>query len=127
MTKKPPAPSDTADKFMLRLPDGMRDRLKEEAAKNKRSLNAEIVARLDESFEIAKTLPVVSGALDSLEDSIRQNREMVDVSRAVLTEVKGLRAVIRYLAESEDQPDAELKDLLKTMVKSAPGPEGEGQ
>lgn len=117
MTKKPPAPSDTADKFMLRMPDGMRDRLKDEAAKNKRSLNAEIVSRLDDSFEVSKALPMVGGALDSLEDSIKQNREMVDVSRAVLSEVKGLRAVIRYLAESEDQPDAELKSLLRTMVK----------
>lgn len=34
------------DKFMLRLPDGMRDALKECAAENNRSLNAEIVARL---------------------------------------------------------------------------------
>lgn len=35
-----------SDKFMLRLPEGMRDRLKHEAANNNRSLNAEIVARL---------------------------------------------------------------------------------
>lgn len=32
---------------MLRFPDGMRDRLKDEAAKHKRSLNAEIIARLE--------------------------------------------------------------------------------
>ncbi len=35
-----------SDKFMLRLPDGMRDQLKDAAAENGRSLNAEIVARL---------------------------------------------------------------------------------
>lgn len=35
------------DKFMLRLPDGMREHLKSEAASNKRSLNAEIVDRLE--------------------------------------------------------------------------------
>jgi phage terminase Nu1 subunit (DNA packaging protein) len=39
------------DKFMLRLPDGMRDRLKAEAEKNSRSMNAEIVARLERSME----------------------------------------------------------------------------
>lgn len=38
------------DQYMLRLPDGMRDRLKDEAAKNNRSLNAEIVSRLVASF-----------------------------------------------------------------------------
>jgi len=34
------------DKYVLRFPDGMRDTLKQHAADNKRSLNAEIIARL---------------------------------------------------------------------------------
>lgn len=51
MVKKAPAPSDTADKFMLRLPDGMRDRIAEAAKRNRRSMNAEIVARLEMSLE----------------------------------------------------------------------------
>lgn len=41
-----------SDKFMLRFPEGMRDRLKEEAARNKRSLNAEIISRLETTFEM---------------------------------------------------------------------------
>lgn len=36
---------------MIRFPAGMRDRLKEEASGNSRSLNAEIVARLEESLD----------------------------------------------------------------------------
>lgn len=36
-----------SDKFMLRFPDGMRDALKADAAKNGRSMNTEIVARLE--------------------------------------------------------------------------------
>ncbi|PBB86629.1 Arc family DNA-binding protein [Mesorhizobium sp. WSM3876] len=43
-------PSDRQDQFMLRLPDGMRQRLKEAAESNQRSMNAEIIARLQESF-----------------------------------------------------------------------------
>lgn len=50
MPSKPPAPSDLADKFMLRMPDGMRDRIAEAAKVNGRSMNAEIVHRLAESF-----------------------------------------------------------------------------
>jgi ERCC4-type nuclease len=50
MSEKPPAPSNVADKFMLRLPNGMRDRIAEAAKSRKRSMNAEIVARLEESF-----------------------------------------------------------------------------
>jgi len=37
-------PSDKQDQYMVRFPDGMRDRLKAAAAQNKRSMNAEIVA-----------------------------------------------------------------------------------
>lgn len=40
-----------SDRFMLRLPDGMRDRLKDEAAKNNRSMNAEIVHRLQMTLD----------------------------------------------------------------------------
>lgn len=39
-----------SDKFMLRLPDGMRDRIKTAAEANTRSMNAEIVATLEEKY-----------------------------------------------------------------------------
>ncbi|MCB4342522.1 Arc family DNA-binding protein [Burkholderia vietnamiensis] len=47
-------PSEIADKFMLRLEDGMRDQLKIIAAQNRRSMNAEINARLAASLEAEK-------------------------------------------------------------------------
>ncbi|CAH0133380.1 hypothetical protein SRABI05_00104 [Agrobacterium fabrum] len=36
--------------MMIRLPEGMRDRIKESAEKNNRSMNAEIVAVLEDAF-----------------------------------------------------------------------------
>jgi hypothetical protein len=39
------------DKFILRFPDGMRDRIAEAAKANNRSMNAEVVSRLQDSFE----------------------------------------------------------------------------
>ena len=39
-------PSNEADRFQVRLPDGLRDRIKDDAAANNRSMNSEIVARL---------------------------------------------------------------------------------
>ena len=39
-----------SDKFMLRLPDGMRDRIKAAADANNRSMNAEIVATLEHEY-----------------------------------------------------------------------------
>lgn len=51
MTKERNYPSRTAAQFVVRLPDGMRERIAEAAEMNARSMNAEIVARLQESFE----------------------------------------------------------------------------
>ncbi len=47
---KEPYPSETADRYIVRFPEGMRDRLKQAAADNNRSMNAEIIARLEQSF-----------------------------------------------------------------------------
>ncbi|WP_068951558.1 Arc family DNA-binding protein [Pararhizobium polonicum] len=43
-------PSEQADKYLLRMPEGMREQLKEAAKRNNRSMNAEIVARIEASF-----------------------------------------------------------------------------
>lgn len=39
-----------SDQFMVRLPEGMRDEIAKQAQQNGRSMNAEIIARLDFSF-----------------------------------------------------------------------------
>lgn len=44
-------PGRGSDQFPLRLPDGMRDRVREAAEANGRSMNAEIIARLEQTFE----------------------------------------------------------------------------
>ncbi|KHL67904.1 Arc-like DNA binding domain-containing protein [Pseudomonas flexibilis] len=43
--------SRTADKFVVRLPDGMRDRIAEVARLHHRSMNSEIIARLEQSMQ----------------------------------------------------------------------------
>lgn len=50
MATETPSTGRDSDKFMLRFPDGMRDRLKEAAKANNRTMNAEIIDRLDRSF-----------------------------------------------------------------------------
>jgi hypothetical protein len=44
------SPSRQQDQFVLRMPQGMRERVALEAKTNNRSMNAEIIARLDASF-----------------------------------------------------------------------------
>jgi|GEM_PF-2220727 len=47
--KKQIPPSRLADQFVVRFPEGMRDKIAEAAKANNRSMNAEIVARLESS------------------------------------------------------------------------------
>lgn len=58
------------DKFMLRLPDGMRDELKREAKKSGRSMNSEIVHRLAVSLKNPTLMDVGFGLEEEIEFQI---------------------------------------------------------
>jgi hypothetical protein len=119
MTKETPVRDQ--DKFMLRLPDGMRERIAREASANNRSMNAEIVARLELSFEVTET-----------EESLteRQNR-IVDRQEALLklllqtvTEMEKDRQEIQNLTEQLTKMtglvnlEHERVDVLRTAMKA---------
>jgi len=70
-------PSHTLDKFQLRFPDGMRDRIKQAAEESGRSMNAEIIHRLEQSFE-SSGVP-----MDEL-PTPEQAREQAEKARASL-------------------------------------------
>lgn len=46
--------SRTADKFVLRLPEGLRDQISQAAESNHRSMNGEMVARIDGSLDLER-------------------------------------------------------------------------
>lgn len=48
--------SRAADKFVVRLPDGMRGALADAAFERRRSMNSEIVHRLEQSLALASEL-----------------------------------------------------------------------
>ncbi|MEI7296579.1 Arc family DNA-binding protein [Paraburkholderia tropica] len=83
MTESQKPPSRTADQFVVRFPDGMRDRIAEEAKKNNRSMNAEIVARLEESFaprsdeEVMRLLTRIAiNAADAERNALDKSRQL---------------------------------------------------
>lgn len=53
-TLMPSYNSRTADKFVVRLPDGLRERINEAAGNNHRSMNSEIIARIDGSLDLER-------------------------------------------------------------------------
>lgn len=63
-----------SDQFSLRFPDGMRDELKEAAKANGRSMNAEIIAKLQDYTDS----PSNSNSLDELRQTLNKHGEKLD-------------------------------------------------
>jgi plasmid stability protein len=82
------------DRYMLRLPDGMRQRIKQVASNNGRSMNAEIVATLEKAYP-PKTIDVnaLSELLGTLIDlhpsdgqtAYNQHLEYIEALNALLS------------------------------------------
>lgn len=51
---KKPYPSELQDRFIVRMPDGMRDRIRAAAEASNRSMNAQIVHMIEEYFRLAR-------------------------------------------------------------------------
>lgn len=66
--------SRTADKFVVRLPDGMRERVAEVARANHRSMNSEIIDRLEQSLLNNRFEPVQIETVDTEELKSELNR-----------------------------------------------------
>ena len=78
-----PSASDLQDKFLLRLPDGLRDRIAAAAKANGRSMNSEINAVLEEHYPPPT-------AFDDVIESIRlmsHDRDRLDAIRAMIDDL----------------------------------------
>lgn len=95
-----------SDKFMLRFPDGMRERLKEEAGKSGRSMNGEIIHRLEKSLRAEKDhSPAVSPLLDPLFfEKLAEERERLE------------RLLQTYAPLFAGKSPDEIASLIGTMV-----------
>lgn len=61
MTSPSPAPSSAKDQFILRLPAGMRDHLKNLAATNRRSMNAELLLLIEKGLGLSSAVAPTGG------------------------------------------------------------------
>lgn len=108
-----------SDKFMLRFPDGMRDKLKAEAKANNRTLNAEIVARLAASL--------VAGSTDLYEADLKTSMEIMRqefehekrLARAqlLLSTYQDQASLVRRRLDRETQLVEHLEAQLATATK----------
>ncbi|MDH0021396.1 Arc family DNA-binding protein [Pseudomonas monteilii] len=75
--------SRTADKFVVRLPNGMREQVAEVARKNHRSMNSEIIDRLEQSllngqFEPAQKAQGDGANADELRSELTRAYRIID-------------------------------------------------
>lgn len=75
MDKSEKYPSALAERFQIRMPEGLRDKIRAAAEKNNRSMNSEIISRLEDTF-----LPLVERVVQH-EDSTLDEGERYDVSK----------------------------------------------
>ncbi|WP_426195044.1 Arc family DNA-binding protein [Massilia sp. DWR3-1-1] len=62
MSNQSPAPASAKEQFILRFPCGMRDQLKNLAATNRRSMNAELLLLIEMGMGLSVgALPVCAG------------------------------------------------------------------
>jgi len=77
-------PSQELEKIIVRLPEGMRERLSEVAKANNRSVNAEVVARLEQGL-----FPPLANRLRSLLGQISGARGMSHITPSYIAEMIG--------------------------------------
>ena len=119
MAIRKPSPSELQDRIIVRLPDGMRDRLAELAKSHNRSVNAEVVSCLEVLLSRVKKPLLVD----------IENKAEADMT----LELKSLRADFAELRETIGVPDftdrgmaiydtrkmvGELLEAVKALAKS---------
>lgn len=103
-------PSRSLDKVIVRLPDGMRDRIREAAEKNNRSMNAEIVSRLEASFSM--DIPLVHGTVNTIQGFQTIAQQLITLAKNPQFQafIKGIdqssSKEIEHLPEDDKQPNS---------------------
>jgi hypothetical protein len=105
------------DKFMLRLPEGVRERIADAARANNRSMNAEIVARLEETLSHG-----VVGRLRSVLRWINQERPYTHLSPSVIAEGIGEpnAAYLEHVFNNNAEPTFDVLDGIANYLGIRP-------
>ena len=107
-------PSQLQERFIIRLPDGMRDRIAEAAKASGRSMNAEIVSRLQSTFgpepgTWARTFPYAAAA--AFATPAERDAAAAEAAAAAALEARQIQARTRYEALTSLQINIESQVL----------------
>ena len=108
-----------SDQFVLRLPAGMRDRIKRAAEHNGRSMNAEIVERLTVSF-MNDAMPQLDGPL--VANEILAHSQQIDWLQQRVAFLCRAIADAHGIDMDEALPTAEVRHLDQSRKPEVPTP-----
>lgn len=108
------------DQYQLRFPPGMRDALKAAAEENQRSMNAEIVARLQISMEADKLgwsednlrMDVIK-QLEEVTKSMQYQSEMI---KWMTDQQQGLHRLLEAIARTDGNLKPEFMEILRGIL-----------
>ncbi|MDM7857332.1 Arc family DNA-binding protein [Thiopseudomonas acetoxidans] len=96
--------SRTADKFVVRLPSGMRNRIAEVARNNHRSMNSEIIARIEQSLNQEDGVNLEQGLrIDSPELSIHERELLQHFRFLAQRQQNALLALITHDIDTQNE------------------------
>lgn len=99
-----------SDKFMLRLPDGMRDRIKTAAERNGRSMNAEIVHTLEQSYPLIPELKEMTNRFQVLSKIVEEMPDGPDKDTARKSILAELKLSLATLQLTIDEAETDQKN-----------------
>lgn len=106
-----------ADKYIVRFPDGMRDRIAEAAKQNNRSMNAEVVARLQASF--TDTPSPLAEAAEELAQSRAQTITAMEFLQGSLCETVTAMYPRLQAKDQRDRTFSQAERLASSLLAAA--------
>lgn len=112
-------PSQLAERFQVRLPNGMRDKLRIAAEKNNRSMNSEIIDRLQATFGFQESKIFADMAIDYDKEMNDITQEVSDrlskVHKEKLEEIRLATDRLEKLEESKRVNEKNLRLIMSMM------------
>jgi hypothetical protein len=107
------------DQYIVRFPEGMRDELKATAAKNNRSLNAEIVGRLEaydvlhrQLIETAEERFRLEGELEATQAELKAARHEAEVASVFRDDLAYMSNLLRQMHEEDRATLNEVEEVI---------------
>lgn len=108
---------DRYTRITLRIPKDLHGKLQVASDATSRSMNAEIIDRLDGSFENPKLLDNISDSLDKLIESTEQKNTVINIQNKLLSMCGVfLRLAVSRVAESDSSTSNRLMALTKEFA-----------